>query len=777
MKEFFRNFKKQRTVGLLNICSLSLGIMVAIVVGMWAINELSFDRFHKNKDRIYRPIFSFSQNGNPFTSSGMFRLFGEQAFDAFPVIEDMCRVELSKPDIVINATLYPSTLSLMVDPNFFSFFTFSLKEGDPGQVLSAPDRIVISESAVKRFFPEQDVIGQVIKRDGVDFTVSGVMKDMPKNSSFQTDFIVPFFGWKATSEWGNYDGFLTYFLLQKGVIIADLEESLKQMTYKSFAPFKEIESTFSLESLSDMHFSSIMHYDSHFNKGNKSLIMVFVLTALVILVISCINFSNLFVSTAFIRAKAIGIKKTIGAKKRRLVRDFYMETACYVLIAICAGIALTGLTMPVFNNFTQSNLTLDFNSPQLYLFLTGLFVFVVLLAGSFPALYMTRFNPLETLTGKFKGKKTSFLQKSLVVFQFAASIALLIVVMFMQKQLNHIISYDLGFDKNHVMYVQGRQLFEQNFKTLESELLAEPTITAVARKNALLSDWTQGWGIKKVPSDNAPSVIMEICRVSPNYFEFFDMKMIAGKNPFHYESSAETDVVINESAAQLLGYEQPVGELLVNDSGNRFTIQGVIRNAYTKSLHQDTGPQVYMKLTSERWNHIFFKINGDPQRAIAFAGQKWQEREAGYPFAYRFLDETYQQLYTSEMNASRVFAFAMLITLMITVAGLFAMAYYATHRRLKEVTIRKIYGASLKDIFILLNKSFLLWVAIAFTIACPVAYYSLYKWLSGFVIKTSLSVWVFLLVGAIALLITLLTSGYQTWKVATENPVNAIKND
>jgi len=355
---------------------------------------------------------------------------------------------------------------------------------------------------------------------------------------------------------------------------------------------------------------------------------------------------------------------------------------------------------------------------------------------------------------------------------------LLIVVAFMQKQVNYIIFYDLGFNKENVIYVQGREKFEQNFKALEGEFLTEPSITSVARRNHLPTNWSNGWPIQKLPLDNIPLVIMDICWVSPNHFDFFDMQIIAGENPFFYESVTRYDVLINESAARILGLEQPVGEYLTNGwDEDRYMIRGLVRNANTRSLHQEVDPQIYIKLESETWNMVFFKINGDPQRAIAFIEQKWKEREADYPFEYHFLDDTYHQLYTSEMNSGKVLSFAMLITLIITVAGLFAMAYYATQRRVREVAIRKVYGASLKDIFVLLNKDFVLWVAIAFMIACPLAFFGLQKWLEGFVVKTSLSAWVFLLVGAVALLITLFTTAYQTWKVATANPVKYLKTE
>lgn len=777
MIQFFRNFKKQRTVGLLNICSLSLGIMVAVIVGLWAINELSFDKFHKNSERIYRTVTNITFNGTLNRLGSSYRPLGEQAKEELPVIEDMCRVVVENRDVSIDDVLHLSVRTFLTDPNFFRFFTFPLKEGNMENILSTPDKVVISESAAAKYFPGQNPVGRSIKLQDRDFAVSGIMKNIPKNSSMQAEFVFPFFDGRG-KEWGENDDYVTFFLLQEGVKPDALAEPLTQLVHRKFAPFKNMGAITSLESINDMHFSSQIIFD-RIIKGNRSLVMIFVLTAVVILVISCINFTNLFVATSFIRAKTIGIKKTIGARKGLLMREFYRETACYVLVSIAIGLLLASLIMPVFNNFVQSNLTLDFTSPQLYVFLAGLFVLVVTLAGSFPALYMTRFNVIETLSGKFRGKRVSFFQKSLVITQFAASITLLIVVGFMQKQVDYIISYDLGFNKEHVIYVQGHDRFEQNYKALEGEFLQEPAIKGITRKNSLPTDWQQGWGIRKIPSNDALPVIMEICRVSPNYFDFFDMEMIDGENPFFLESSSETHVVINERAALLLGLEQPVGQMIALDGGQEinFTVKGVVRNAYTKSLHQDIDPQLYIKLNDETWNSVFFKIEGDPQRAVSFIEQKWKEREADYPFAYHFLDDTYKQLYTSEMNAGRVLSFAMLVTFMITVAGLFAMAYYATQRRVREIALRKVHGATVKDIFVLLNKDFLLWIVIAFAIACPVAYYGLHEWLSGFVIKTSLSAWVFLLVGFIALAVTLLTTGYQTWKVATANPVKSLKTE
>ena len=775
MKQFIRNFNKQKVVGLLNISSLSLGIMVAVIVGLWTINELSFDNFHKDKERMYCINVHLTLNNVPMKLGSTFKSFGEEAQAELPQIENMTRVLPYMNDIRINTVYYPGVRAFIADNNFFTFFNFPLKEGDAATVLSGPDKVVISESAAKRYFPGQDAMGQQLQFWGSDFTVSGIMKDMPKNSSLQSDLVFPSFGDFLNHSWGDWDGYITFFTLFPGTDIPQVEESLKQICYRNFELFKQGNVFITLEPLKDIHFSTGFLF-SPMVKGNKSLIMVFALVALVILIISCINFTNLFISTSFLRAKTIGIKKSQGASKNSLIRDFYLETAYYMLIAIGIGIFLAYLSLPVFNAFTQANLSIDPLSPALYLFLLGLLIFTVLLAGTFPALYMTRFNPIQTLGGKFKGKNISIFQKSLIITQFAASIALLIVVAFMQKQVTFLVNHDLGFDKENVIYVQGRDKFGPNFKALRDEFLKDPSIKDVTMKNSLPTQWQQGWGISNIGSTDA--IVMEINRVEPNYFEFMDMQIIDGENPFYLESTDSIiPVIINESALKLLGLESPVGQLINANGISYMQIKGVLRNANIRSLREEVDPQVYMKNDWEQWRPLFFKVTGDPQRVINVIQAKWEELEPDYPFTYHFLDDTYKELYRSEMNAQKILSYAMLITAIISIAGLFAMAFYVTQRRIKEIGLRKVNGATLKDLLLLLNKDFVLWVSIAFGIALPVAYFGLRSWLEGFTVRTPLSLWIFLLAGVIALAVTLLTTSLQTWNVATMNPVETLKSE
>jgi putative ABC transport system permease protein len=777
MKQFIRNFNKQKVVGLLNISSLSLGIMAAVVVGLWAINEYSFDNFHKNRENMYRINVHALVNDNQVKIGSTYRPFGEAARTELPVIEDMSRIFTYSGDIEVGETYYPAVELFTVDENFFSFFSFPLKEGDPATVLSAPDNVVINESAARKYFPGQNPVGQSLRLHNNLYTVSGLMADMPGNSSFQSDIVFPLSGIFPKDTWFGTDSYHTFFILPPNADLKQAEESLTGILYKNVEVFKEMASKVTLEPMTEIHFSAGFFSDKGEVKGNKPLIMVLVLVAFIILIISCINFTNLFVSTSFLRAKNIGVKKAHGAAKGRLMLDFYTETAAYVLISIGLGVFLAHLALPLFNSFTQGNISINLLSPRLYAFLAVLFAFTVLLAGTFPALYMTRFNPIQTLSGKFKGKNISAFQKGLIVIQFSASIALLITVSFMQKQVQFMISHDLGFDKENVIYVQKRVNFGKNHETFRDEMLKYPSIRDITMKNSLPTQWQNGWGFSSEGSSDV--IVMEVNEVKPNYFEMMGMEIIDGENPFYLESSDSImPVIINESAAKLLNLTSPVNRIIISNGQQRMVVKGVLRNAHVRSLRDKVDPQIYKKMT---WDGegcpVFFKITGDPQQTIDLLRTKWEESEAGYPFEYHFLDDTYRELYASETNTGKVLAFAMLITFVISVAGLFAMAFYVTRRRMREIALRKVNGATLRDLLLLLNKDFVLWVLLSFLIASPVAYFGLQSWLEGFTVKTALSIWIFLLVGTVALLVALLTTSVQTWKVATANPVEMLKSE
>ena len=788
MKQFIRNFNKQKVVGTLNICSLSLSIMVSIVVGLWAINELTYDNFYSDGDRMYRVVQNFELNGKPIRAATSFKPLGEIAEKELPSIEKMCRIVSRTMGVTFHNMVHFGVPSLVTDHNFFSFFGFPLKEGDIETAFSGTNNAIITESAARKYFPDEDPIGQRIVSHGYDFFISGIMYDIPRNSHIQAEVILPMFGSFKSWEWDSGFYYDTYFILSPSADLNLIGERLTQINKAGAGDFlKNAYNEGGLELVRDIHFSKTEPGFDNAVKGDKSFLQILVFTALVILIIGCINFTNLFISTAFIRARSIGIKKSQGAGRRTLILEFYKETAVYVFISVVGGLLLAMLTLPVFNNYTGSTTVLDFYNPQLYVFLFCLIIVTILIAGSFPAFRMTKFGIIETIGGKFRGKKMSAFQKALVIIQFTSSISLLIIVFFFGRQIDTLLSQDLGFDNKNVFYVNGWGAFGADYKSLRNELRKNPAIADVAMKQYDLPlPRGNGLGVRSLDADEA--ILIDLSEVSPNYFDFFDMEFLAGENPLWLETAANSRYcVINEAAARALGLEDnpvdasfmyiSIGQKLIENDGKTYTVKGVIRDSYVKSLHETPGAQMYLNLSRDDHNPIFIRTVGNPQDAIQAMEKMWKEINPNVPFEYHFLDETYDAQYKAEMNARNVLSYALLITFIISAAGLFAIAFYSTQRRIKEIGIRKINGAKVTDLLLLLNKDVVVWVVISFLIACPIAYVFLYNWLDDFVVKTSLSWWVFLIAGVLSALVALITVSYQTWRTATTNPIESLKTE
>ena len=782
MKQFIRNFNKQKVVGTLNICSLSLSIMVSIVVGLWAINELTYDNFYPDGDRMYRVVQNFELNGKPIRAATSFKPLGEIAEKELPSIEKMCRIVSRTMGVTFHNMVHFGVPSLVTDHNFFSFFGFPLKEGDIETAFSGTNNAIITESAARKYFPDEDPIGQRIVSHGYDFFISGIMYDIPRNSHIQAEVILPMFGSFKSWEWDSGFYYDTYFILSPSADLNLIGERLTQINKAGAGDFlKNAYNEVGLELVRDIHFSKTEPGFDNAVKGDKSFLQILVFTALVILIIGCINFTNLFISTAFIRARSIGIKKSQGAGRRTLILEFYKETAVYVFISVVGGLLLAMLTLPVFNNYTGSTTVLDFYNPQLYVFLFCLIIVTILIAGSFPAFRMTKFGIIETIGGKFRGKKMS------AIIQFTSSISLLIIVFFFGRQIDTLLSQDLGFDNKNVFYVNGWGAFGADYKSLRNELRKNPAIADVAMKQYDLPlRMGNGVGVRSLDGDEA--ILIDLSEVSPNYFDFFDMEFLAGENPLWLETAANSRYcVINEAAARALGLEDnpvdasfmyiSIGQKLIENDGKTYTVKGVIRDSYVKSLHETPGAQMYLNLSRDDHNPIFIRTVGNPQDAIQAMEKMWKEINPNVPFEYHFLDETYDAQYKAEMNARNVLSYALLITFIISAAGLFAIAFYSTQRRIKEIGIRKINGAKVTDLLLLLNKDVVVWVVISFLIACPIAYVFLYNWLDDFVVKTSLSWWVFLIAGVLSALVALITVSYQTWRTATTNPIESLKTE
>lgn len=779
MKQFFRNFRRKKFIGTLNIITLAVGIMVSLTVGLWSVNELSFDNFHPDGDRIYRSIMEANINNTRQTVPLTQREYGRKAKADFPEVEDVCQVIFINHDYYVNRSatidevIYNDIAMVAVDRNFFTFFNFPLKEGDRDLAIASPGNIVISESAARKHFPG-GAMGEKITVDDTDLFVSGIMYDMPANSHLHADVVFPFLGKRDEA---YIDSFSTYLKVHEGADIGRLEAGLSSAAYEVADYYKSLEANMLLEPLADIHFSKHAMFDFAV-KGDRQITFIFMITALVILIISCVNFINIFISTSFARAKGIGIMKSLGAQRGLLLRQLYGETFMYALFAVVIGVGLTILALPVFNNVVGSNISVRYDSPVIYIFCAILLAAITLLAGSFPALYMTRFGIMETLRSRFQPRKVSLLQKSLIVFQFTGSIFLLITVIFFGRQISYMINQDLGFDKENIIQVNAKGDFGSNYETLRTELMREPSITDVTMKSGSIIEWNSGSTIKA--DMHTDEILFEQCIVRENYFDFMGMEIVEGDNALIFDSSIEQNFcIINQRGAQLLGLEEPVDKTIIAWGNTPFTIKGIVRDAQVRSFHNLSDPQLYRRQWYDEWisSTFFFKVSGDPTDAIAAIKKSWEAAAPKQPFEYQFLDDSYRQLYQSEVNARKVLEYAWIITIIITVSGLFAMTYYSIQRRVKEIAIRKINGAGIKDLLLLLNRDITVWVLVSFVIATAISYFFLRNWLGGFVVKASLSPWVFIAAGSLTFAIALLTISGTVWRAANSNPVDSLNRE
>jgi putative ABC transport system permease protein len=443
------------------------------------------------------------------------------------------------------------------------------------------------------------------------------------------------------------------------------------------------------------------------------------------------------------------------------------------MLSTLLGIGVAGLLLPRFNQLADSNITLDFTNAYLWTLLLGITVLTIIMAGTFPAIYLTKFNPAATLKGEFNGRDVSVLQKALVILQFAASLVLLVTVVSIKRQVHFVQTVDLGFNKSNVVYVDARGAFSDSYQTVKQELERTPGIIEVTAKNCIPSDWNQGMGVSTKETRDNP-FLMEICSIKDNYLDMMDIRMVAGDNISKYHDSLNY-VMINEQAARTLGLDDPMDETIYQ-MDEPLIIKGVLADIKTKSLHNRVDPQVYRKLGRVSSNHVLMiRISDDAQSAINAIKEKWQEVNPEHPFEYHFLDDAYDELYQNEKRTGSIVTAGMCIALFITIIGLFAMAKFSTERRTKEIGLRKVNGASLINILVLFNKDFLKWVIIGFFASVPISWYFVKSWLNSFAYRINMSWWIFAMAGTIAIIISLATVSWQSYLTARRNPIDSLR--
>lgn len=784
----FRNLWRHRVFSFINIMGLSVGMTACLLIFLYVRFEMSYDKFHPKVDRIYRVVADIKTPTETIPAGGPAWAVPSHIKIDFPEVEAFTRVMgdnllFRKGDIK-----FIESNAIWADSAFFSIFHFPLLQGNARTALKEPFSIVLTESAAKKYFGKANPMGQTILMtgDALPATVTGIIKDMPENTQVKGDVIVSMSTitqkWdnKLDDQWSNYSP-AAYLLLKGGTNAMALQKKFpaflekwngKEMKQGQMYP------TLLLEALKDNYLYSTRDGSKN---GNVKNVFIFSIIALFILIIACINFINLTTARATERAKEVGIRKVAGAVKSQLARQFIGESIIICFIAYLLTLALSALLLPSFNELAGKTISQGiFEDGQLLLLLLGAAVAIGLLAGIYPAFILAAFKPIEVLKGRFAtGAKGGVLRKSLVISQFAISIALIIGTIIVYLQMSYMRNQNLGFNKDHVMVIDTNE--DKARQTLQLAVSGLPNVQLTSLSSSVPGSGNPGAysQVENVKGD-LQIANLDLYFVDFDYIPLFNLQMAAGR-PFSrsFKTDSNQAMILNEAAVKILGYpspEQAIGKRF-KQWGHEGKIIGVIKDFHFQSLQQPIKP-LTMRLQWERNDLLSIKVGtANLSNTIAAIEKKYKSVIPNRPFSYYFMDEFFDRQYRSEERFGRLFLNFAILAIFISCLGLLGLASYSTMQRTREIGIRKVMGASVSNIINLLSRDFLKLVIISFFIAAPVAWYLMHQWLADFAYRTPINWWIFATAGIMAVLIAVITISFQAIKAAVSNPVKSLRTE
>ncbi|MCF8229661.1 MAG: ABC transporter permease [Bacteroidales bacterium] len=800
-KTAFRNFYRQKGYSFINIAGLAIGFASFILIMLFILNEFSYDKFHKDHERIYRIAVKGRMSGDFFDVAVSPAPLAPALKTEFPDVEEATRIRrtFQTTFFIHDEKKYYERGLLFADTGFFKVFSFRTLQGDPERMLKEPFSIVLTEKTARKYFGEENPLGKILKyNDQHSFTVTGVIRDVPTNSHFTFPMLA---SWSSQEEmganqmleqWGSM-AYHTYVKLMPQVDTEKFDEKIhdyilsKMIESSGGSPedFEGLQMEFIpyLQPLTSIHLHSNKMAELGTN-GDISYVITFSLVAVFILIIACINFMNLTTARSSKRAKEVGIRKVHGAHRMMLIRQFLIESTLLSLTGLLFSFLIVELAMPVFNDLIGEDLSISFFERwDLIMGLLLVGIIVGLLAGSYPAFYLSSFQPVRVLKGDVqKGPKRSLLRNTLVVLQFTISISLLIGTGIIYAQLSYIQNKNLGFDKENILVIplRGNRL-QENHALIQNKLKTLPEIKSVSSSFGLPGQGTDGTAyFPEGKSRTDPWLIFNMS-VDYEFLETMGMELIKGRSFDENYATDTAGVVINETLWKKLGW----GEDVLNkkfrigdpDSGYVFHVIGVVQDFHNKSLHDPIDPFIFYH-NPGRFSNIVLKLNkGNVKKSIERIEEKWNEMEASFPFDFYFFDQSLDDIYKREQKMGETFIYFSIIAILIACLGLFGLASYTAEQRTKEIGIRKTLGSSSFAISMMLTREFTKWVLVANIIAWPLSFYLLWTWLSNFAYSIDIfdKWWLFVTAALLSLLIAVLTVLYQALKAANANPVDALK--
>ena len=792
-KTAWRNLIRNKAFAIIKILGLSLGLTVCMLIFLYTKDEISYDRFHENKAQLYRIVQTFQFENQPDHTMGITNaIVGETFAKEIPEVQQYVRVNGAAVTVKKKNDLFTEN-PLFVDVNYFSVFSFPIMEGSKTTALKDPHSIVLSKTMAKKYFGTTDVIGKTMQiklaDDFENFIVSAVAEDAPQNSTLNTDMLIPYSYYdKFNSNQGWFGGSLnTFLLLSPQADISAVKRKMQNIFDKNTKDFfakaeKEqgikVHVELGLQPLTDIHLGKPAGPDNGMADGSSPAYS-YILTciAVFILIIACINFINLAVAQSLKRGKEIGIRKVVGGTRKQLIKQFLTEAFLVSLIAFVIAIALTAFILPFFNGLANKKLNLSYLSDG-YLY-AGYFLLLMVtsfVSGFYPSLVLSAFQPVKVLYNKQKLSDGNYLTKGLIVLQFSLAIFLIIGTLAINSQLNFLLHKDLGYDNKNLVRIdipisKASDGLPALFK---NELLGKPNIINVAAKNG-------GRSISGAKANNK-NIEIEQCRVDENFLPTFKIPIVAGRNfSADYPSDSTHSVIVNESFAKAAGWKtnDAVGKTIVyGDKGKPVMIVGVIKDYHFTSLKEAIKPELLCMQPDFNYGEIWVKVKpGDVPGTLSLLQNTFKKLVPYYPYAYQFMDDVNAKRYETEAKWQQIISIASGLFIFISCIGLLGLVMLSIEHRTKEIGIRKVMGAAVSRIVMLLTKEFIILIAIAFVIVVPVGYYFINKWLQDFAYRINVGWWVFAIAGLLVMAIALATISFQAIKAAMANPVKSLRTE
>ena len=777
-----RIIDRQKMYSVLNIAGLAIGMAAFLLIALYTQYELSFDRYHQNSERIYRVV----RDGRTLTPPPL----GQALVDNFAEVEAVARIIQDKKTLVSRGdNHFLEENFYWVGADIFKIFSMPFIHGNPATALRDPYSVVISQSTARKYFGDQNPVGETLNiDDSTDFKITAVFADMPANSHFIMDVVVPFLDYfkggdiDMTSWNSNYT--YTYFLLREGADPIALENDIHRVIeaplmekYGVPKPYPEM---YFVQPITDIHLKS--HRQQEISVNNDMLyILLFSSIAVLILFIACINYVNLTTARSARRGREVGMRKVVGARRAQLVQQFMGESFFLILLALVLTLVIVNLVLPVFNNLVEQQLSMGaMLEPQFLLMLAATVVLVSLLAGGYPAVSISGFKPITILRGaSASGSKGRGLRNVLVLFQFSITIVLFICTLTINHQLDFVNSYDVGYSKDHIINLKIRDsAVRRNIEALKTELLQNPNVVEVAASGRLpnnIDGFTSRALNPKLP-DEETTIFYNTADY--DFIDLYDIQITLGRNFSKQHSSDEQGVfLVNEAAVRVGEWESPLTQSMTHWSGETGQVVGVMKDFHLRSLHSPIEP-LYIFLAPNNFSYISIKVNpANIPATLDYVEGLMKKFSPNFPFEYSFFDQEFAKAYHPEQRMVNIFSSFAILAIVVACLGLFGLSAFTAQQRTREIGIRKIMGASVARITVLLSREFVRWVILANLIAWPLAYVVMERWLQNFALQADQRIGYFLFSALMAFVIAILTVSVLSIRAATASPIKALRHD